>query len=69
LDDLTDEARDRFLEFMGAEESDYNTCPVAMVMSGNALLVTIRIQSYFIRSLLNNILLTGAQHLPRGRFE
>ena len=32
LDDLNDEARDRFLTFMGAEESDYDTCPVAMVM-------------------------------------
>jgi hypothetical protein len=32
LDDLNDEARDRFLEFMDAEESDYDKCPVAMVM-------------------------------------
>jgi hypothetical protein len=32
LDDLNDEARDRFLEFMEAEESDYDTCSIAMVM-------------------------------------
>lgn len=32
LGDLTDEARLRFLEFFDAEESDFDTCPVAMIM-------------------------------------
>ncbi len=32
LNDLTDEARGRFLEFFQAEESDFDTCPVAMIM-------------------------------------
>lgn len=32
LNDLTDEARLRFLEFFDAEESDFDTCPIAMIM-------------------------------------
>lgn len=32
LNDLTDEARERFLEFFEAEESDFDTCSIATIM-------------------------------------